>query len=266
MSKQFNSNLTQNGSVEIEYYTQGDGEQAIVLLPGGSLNINYLKGLSESLVGAEYMVILVNSRGAGKSSDFMTDEITLHDLANDVANVIERIDKGKVVVVGHAFGNRVARMLVADHPELVCKVVLLATGGKVTPSQEAQKALAVAFSNTSTTEEYLDAMKVMVGNPKDEEIAWNAIKDSRAPNSGPIQTVASKNTDINDWWAPKSEIPFLALQGTKDIIAPPENTKLLKQDLGAQLAVVEIEGAGHLMCVTKPDLTSNEIKKFLANS
>ena len=37
------------------------------------------------------------------------DGITLHDLARDIAAVVETLCDGPVVVIGHAFGNRVAR-------------------------------------------------------------------------------------------------------------------------------------------------------------
>ncbi|MBP1715444.1 MAG: alpha/beta hydrolase, partial [Deltaproteobacteria bacterium] len=52
------------------------------------------------------------------------------ELAEDTAAVIENLKGQPAVVVGHAFGNRVARMLATQRPELVRAVVLLAAGGK----------------------------------------------------------------------------------------------------------------------------------------
>jgi hypothetical protein len=40
------------------------------------------------------------------------DGLTMHDLAADVAGVIESESKGSVIVVGHAFGNFVARQAI----------------------------------------------------------------------------------------------------------------------------------------------------------
>jgi len=106
----------------IEYFSEGKG-QPIVLLPGGSLTVGYMEGLSHALAKAGFQAVRINFRGSGKSTG-SGEGVTLHTLANDVA--------------GHAFGNRVARMLAADHPELVHSVILFAAGGKVPPKPAAE--------------------------------------------------------------------------------------------------------------------------------
>ncbi len=152
----------------IEYFSEGQGD-VVVLLPGGGLNVSYMEGLAQSLSKAGYRVVRINPQGAGTSKSAV-DAVTLRDLAGDVAGVIEALDVGPVHVTGHAFGNRVARMLAADHPELVRSVILLAAGGKVAATPEADAALEVVFSPTATDEEYLASMKYMVGDPKDAKI------------------------------------------------------------------------------------------------
>jgi pimeloyl-ACP methyl ester carboxylesterase len=64
-------------------------------------------------------------RGLG-GSDGPLRGLTLHDYARDVGVVIARESAEPVVVVGHAFGNWVARMVAADL--LVRGVALLAAG------------------------------------------------------------------------------------------------------------------------------------------
>ena len=51
----------------IEYVSQGQGE-AVVLLPGGSLTVEYMEGLAKALPDAGYRAVRVNFRGAGKST------------------------------------------------------------------------------------------------------------------------------------------------------------------------------------------------------
>ncbi|MDH4065677.1 MAG: alpha/beta hydrolase, partial [Acidobacteriota bacterium] len=104
-------------NAKIETLSQGKGD-VVVLLPGGSLSLDYLANLARSLETSGYRAVRINPRGAGASTG-AAEGVTLHTLADDVAGVIEQLDGGPVWVAGHAFGNRVARMLASDHPELV---------------------------------------------------------------------------------------------------------------------------------------------------
>jgi pimeloyl-ACP methyl ester carboxylesterase len=58
------------------------------------------------------------------------DGRTLHDLAADAALVIEALGCPPIVVVGHAFGQRVGRTLAADRPRLVKAMAMIAAGGR----------------------------------------------------------------------------------------------------------------------------------------
>jgi pimeloyl-ACP methyl ester carboxylesterase len=255
------SHVVQVGNTTVEYFSLGKGE-TVVLLPGGGLNVSYMASLAQSLSKAGYRAVRINPRGAGASKS-AADNVTLHDLASDVAGVIEALDVGPVHVAGHAFGNRVARMLAADHPELLRSVILLAAGGKVAATPEADAALKVVFSPTATEEEYLAAMKYMVGEPKDAKIAGEALIRSRAPAAGAIQYEAATTVKLDAWWAPAGKIRYLALQGSDDQAAPPENGVLLRKDLGDRVTLATLEGAGHLMLVTRPQETAKEIVIFL---
>src|SRR5262249_62373877 len=79
-------------------------------------------------------------RGVGGSCGSL-DGATLHDLAGDVAGVIKAIGCGPVHLIGHAFGNRIARCLAVDQPSLVRSVTLLAAGGLLAPSPPPRGAL-----------------------------------------------------------------------------------------------------------------------------
>jgi len=245
----------------IEYFSQGQGE-AVVLLPGGSLTVGYMEGLAQALAEAGFRAVRINFRGAGKSTG-SGEEVTLHTLAADVAGVVEALKLQPANVGGHAFGNRVARTLAADRPELVRNVILLAAGGKVPPKPPAQRALQTIFNPKSSDAEVLEAMKYMVGNPADVERVWKILKPARAPRAAGIEKTAAESTPLKDWWAPPGKNRYLVLQGTDDQAAPPENGELLKQELGARVTLVPFPGAGHLMLVTEPRKVAAAIVSFL---
>ena len=255
------TDLIKVGDANIQYFSQGQGE-VVVLLPGGSLTVGYMEGLAKALADAGYRAVRINFRGAGKSTG-PGKGVTLHTLAADVAGVIEALKLGPATVAGHAFGNRVARMLDADRPELVRSVILFAAGGKVAPKPPVQHALRTIFNPKSSEAEALAAMKYMVGNPADVEPAWKIIKPCRAPHAAGIEYEAAESTPLKEWWAPPGTAKYLVLQGTDDQAAPPENGQLLKQELGARVTLVPFPGAGHLMLVTEPKKASDAIVAFL---
>jgi pimeloyl-ACP methyl ester carboxylesterase len=260
-SARVDSGMVKLADSNIEYFSQGQGE-AVVLLPGGSLTVSYMEGLAQALAEAGYRAVRINPRGAGRSTG-SGNSVTLRTLAADVAGVIEALKLQPANVAGHAFGNRVARMLAADRPELVRSVILLAAGGKVAPKPPAERALQTIFNPKSSNAEVLVAMKYMVGNAADVGMVWKILKPARAPRAAGIERTAAESTPLKDWWAPPGKAKYLVLQGTEDQAAPPENGELLKQELGTRVTLVPFPGAGHLMLVTEPKKAAAAIVSFL---
>ena len=255
------SGIVKLGDADIQYFSQGEGE-AVVLLPGGSLDVGYLEGPADAVAKAGYRVVRINFRGAGKSTG-PEEGVTLHTLAGDVAGVIEALKLGPANVGGHAFGNRVARMLAADRPELVRSVILFAAGGKVAAAPAADRALKIIFTPGSPEDEVLEAMKYMVGDPADVQKVWQIIKPCRAPRAAGIEYKAGAATPLKDWWAPPGKTKYLVVQGSDDQAAPPENGVLLKKDLANRVTLVEIPKAGHLVLVERPEKVADEVVSFL---
>jgi pimeloyl-ACP methyl ester carboxylesterase len=255
------SGIVKVGDADIQYFSQGEGA-AVVLLPGGSLDVGYMEAIASALAKGGFRAVRINFRGAGKSTG-PEDGITLHTLAGDVAGVIEALKLGPANVAGHAFGNRVARMLDADHPELVRSVILFAAGGKVAPAPAADQALKIIFTPGSPEAEVLEAMKYMVGNPANVQKVWQIIKPCRAPRAAGIEYKAGEATPLKDWWAPPGKSKYLVVQGADDQAAPPENGVLLKKELGERLTLVEIPKAGHLVLVEQPETVAEEVVSFL---
>jgi pimeloyl-ACP methyl ester carboxylesterase len=245
----------------IEYFSRGDGE-AIVLLPGGTLTVGYLNGLADALAKAGYRVVGINFRGSGKSTG-PSKAVTLQTMADDVAGVIQSLKLGPVHIAGNDFGNRVARMFAASHPELTRSVILLAAGGKVQPKPAAMRALRVIFNSASTDAEVLAAMPYFVSNPSDSARVWALFKPSRDPGAGRIEFAAAESTPLKSWWAPPGQTKYLILQGANDQIAPPENGAILQKDLGDRATLVNVPGAAHLLPLEQPETSAAHMIRFI---
>ena len=245
----------------IQYFSRGKGE-TIVLLPGGTLTVGYLDGLADALAKAGYRVVGINFRGSGKSTG-SSKGVTLQTMADDVAGVVKALNLGPVHMAGNDFGNRVARMFAAAHPELTRSVILLAAGGKVQPKPAAQHALQIIFNPASTDAEVLAAMPYLVSNPADSARIWAIFKPSRDPDAAGIEGEAAESTPLKAWWAPPGKTKYLILQGADDQIAPPENGVLLKQELGDRATLVTVPGAAHLLPLEQPETTASHVVSFI---
>jgi pimeloyl-ACP methyl ester carboxylesterase len=118
------------GAASLECTVNGSGDPLVVLANAGC-STGYLERFGERLPRSQ--IIAINMRGVGASRGPL-DNATLHDLASDVAGVLEALQCSPVHILGHAFGNRIARCLAADHPAMVRGVILVAAGGLVGPS------------------------------------------------------------------------------------------------------------------------------------
>jgi pimeloyl-ACP methyl ester carboxylesterase len=245
----------------IEYFSRGKGE-TIVLLPGGTLTVGYLDGLANALAKAGYRVVGINFRGSGKSTG-SSQGVTLQTMADDVAGVIKSLKLGPVHVAGNDFGNRVARMLAASHPDLTRSVILLAAGGKIQPKPEAAHALMVMFNPASTDADVMAIMPYFVSNPANAERVLAMMKPSRDPAAGPIEKAAAEATPLETWWAPPGKTKYLIVQGAEDQIAPPENGEILKKELADRATLVNVPGAAHLLPLEQPDTTASHVISFI---
>jgi pimeloyl-ACP methyl ester carboxylesterase len=245
----------------IEYFSRGEGE-AIVLLPGGTLTVGYLDYLAKALAKAGYRVVGINFRGSGNSTG-PSNGVTLQTMADDIAGVIQALKLGPANVAGNDFGNRVARMLAASHPELTRSVVLLAAGGKIQPKPEALRALETIFNPASTDADILAVFPYLVSNPADSARVWGLFKPSLDPGAAGIERAAAESTPLEAWWAPPGETKYLILQGAEDQIAPPENGDELQKELGDRATLINVPGAAHLLPLEQPEVAASHMIDFI---
>lgn len=94
------------------------------------------------LVGRD--AVAVDLPGVGDAADRAVGA-DLHAIAADVAGRVGSLGS-PWHLVGHAFGNRVARCLASARPDLVASLILLGCGGKIPGDDEARSALLECFT------------------------------------------------------------------------------------------------------------------------
>jgi pimeloyl-ACP methyl ester carboxylesterase len=187
--------------------------------------------------------ISINMRGTGESRGSL-EGITVHDLAADVAGVLEAVDCGPAHLVGHAFGNRIARCLAVDQPPLVRSVTLLAAGGLIAPPTGP---IGTHFRNApQVTMSGSDCVTVLgarwLSPASDPKIlahveCWPAVVIAHL--------ATSRGMALEEWWS-AGTAPLLVIQGLDDEAAPPGNGHALREQFGERVRLIDLPRAGTL--------------------
>jgi pimeloyl-ACP methyl ester carboxylesterase len=248
------------GAARFEAAIYGAGD-TVILLPAGSHHIGYLAPLAQQLAVAGFRAVAINFRGVGASTGPL-DGLTLHHLAADIAGVIEALTAAPAHIVDHAFGNRVARCLAADRPDLVRRVVLLAAGGLVPTDPEARRAAHRLRHETLTESESLELRKAAYLSPVSDARLMLQVQQSPRWAAGDLTETVSQATPLADWWA-GGTAPLLVVQGLDDRRAPPGNGWALRDQVGDRVRVVDIPQAGHFLVLEQPQAVAEAVTAFL---
>ncbi len=244
------------------YYISGTGPSVVLLASLGRAASDFNE-LVASLNQAGYRTIAIDPPGIGDSTLMDAEGMTGHDLADGVHEIVEKeVTAGEqIVVLGHAFGNRIARTYAADYPERVAATVLVAAGGKVAIDPKAAEALRSTF---------LTFMPDWWRRPKVRYAFFSG--DNEIPDywmggwstgTAQLQGHTTRTTPSSDFWG-GGMAPMLVVQAMDDTIAPPEHTAvLLKEEFGDRVTVAEIENAGHALLPEQPEQVAEAILEFL---
>jgi pimeloyl-ACP methyl ester carboxylesterase len=243
------------GAASLECTVRGSGDPLVVLANAGC-STGYLERFGERLPRAQ--IIAINMREVGASRGPLADA-TLHDLAADVAGVLEALQCGPADILGHAFGNRIARCLAADRPAMVRGVILVAAGGLIGPSTPLGSALRDA-PPTKLTGPQCVALGARWLSPASDPSILAAVECWPQVHLAHLAT--SQRVPRDDWWT-GGNAPLLVIQGLDDIAAPPANGHALRDQVGARVQVVDIARAGHFVIVEQPDAVAAAVTDFI---
>jgi pimeloyl-ACP methyl ester carboxylesterase len=238
--------------VRIEILIEGSGP-LIVMLPSRGRGAEDFDDVASELVKAGFRVLRPQPRGAVLSRG-PTQNLTLHDLARDVAAVIRNAgDGGPAIIVGHAFGSWVARMTAIDYPELVRGVVMAAAAAKAYPAGfDGAKALSEAVRKAGDfalpQPERLGYLRLAFFAPNSDASIW---LQGWHPIADEVQSDAGRATKQSEWWSGGS-VPLLDLQGELDPFRPRAMSNEMREEFGERVSVVVIPNASHALLPEQP--------------
>lgn len=257
------------GDIRMYYEVHGHGEPLLLItgLGGHSLDWGWL--LPEMLA-EHYQVVIYDNRGAGRS-DQPQGPYSIKQMAQDTVGLMDAIGLKRSHIFGVSMGGMIAQEVALDYPERVEKLVLGCTmaGGasQVEPAPEVE-----AYLHPRSDLSILGAMwwsapagyspEFICAHPEivERKIQVNLAYPSRL-DAYEAQLSAFKAYDSHARLQ-SIKADTLVLTGERDILIPPENSRILAERIpGARRQV--IDGAGHLFWISHPEETFEAVRAFL---
>jgi len=250
------SELIHYNDVQIDVLIDGSGP-AVVLLPSLARDSDDYDEVAEGLAAAGFRVLRPKPRGIGRSTGPMI-KITLHDFARDIAEVVKKLGDSKAVVVGHAYGNWVARMTAADYPGLVRGVVIAAAAAKQY-APELSTAVTAAGNLSLSDEERLKALRFAFFAPGNDPTVWLKGWHPEIRNSQRAAVAAVKQ---DEWWS-GGTAPLLDLQAANDPFKPESKRDEMKNEFGSRVTVMVIPNASHALIPEQPRAVVEALSRWI---
>jgi pimeloyl-ACP methyl ester carboxylesterase len=258
--------VTTSGEATIEYFVSGpkNSNPAVVLLPSYARSVSDFNELAFSLNQAGYQTVAVNPRGI-EGSSLPDIDMTLHHYAADVKAVVDAEQHTSVIIVAHAYGNRIARTFAHDYPDLSDGLVLLAAGGEE-PTPEATS-LAIIKAQISILPKSIreEAVRYAFFAEGNSVPAWWLL--GWYPKAGLAQANATRAIQTNrtdPMWAAGGNDPIVVLEPAEDAAAAGAGEVLLHRHPGrVQLKIVK--GAGHALLPEQPDEIARLVLEALSS-
>jgi len=231
---------------------------AVVMLPSLGRGASDFEDLAQRLAAKGYRAVAPEPRGIGGSTGSL-EGVSMGDLADDAVAVIKALGLVPATVVGHAFGNRLARLVATRQPDLVSGVVLLACGGQVRPALEHMAALRRVFDTGASPEEHLAAVDMAFFAPGNDPSVWTG---GWFPAVAQLQGRAVEADDPSVWWTAGSA-DVLVVQPADDVVALPANAHDIVERLGGRATLVNVADAGHALLPEQPVVVADAVLRWL---
>lgn len=243
-----------------EVLIEGSGPD-VVLVPSAMRGATDFALLQAALTKVGYRSLALNPRMAGRSKGPL-EALTLHDIADDVAFVVNTLAGGKAHLVGHALGNIGVRATASFRPEVARTVAVMPCGGHDLAahpvSQEVIQAMPRCHDESLTREERLAALRTAFFAPGNDPSVW--LSDWWPQSAGIANAIPTADPEL--WWR-GGEVPILIIQPLNDAMASTEAGRATAKAMGSRCTYVEVDNCGHAILPEQPAEIARHIIEFL---
>jgi sigma-B regulation protein RsbQ len=222
---------------------------------------------------ATHRVVLFDHVGAGGSDLSAYDPSrygSLEGYAQDIVQILEELDLGPVVFVGHSVSAMMGALAAAEHPDLFDRLVLVGPSPRYIDDEGYRGGFSAA-----EIDELLETMDdnylgwsafiapVIMGNPGRPELG-EELTNSFCRTDPAIARRFARTTFLADNRVDLARVrtPALVLQCREDVIAPPEVGRYVHEHLvGSELVL--LDSVGHCPNLSAPDQVIDAISAYL---
>jgi pimeloyl-ACP methyl ester carboxylesterase len=246
-----------NGQVTIDTCVDGNGP-AVVVVPSYGRNAGPdFDPLTTALVHAGYRVLRPQPRGVAGSRGPMSG-VSFTDMAGDIASVIDELADGPAVVLGHAFGNFVARATAVHHPDRVAAVILAAAAGK-TVDPQINSAPMRAADLTLPDQTRLAALRQAFFAPGHDPSPWLT---GWYPDTLGMQVDCVRHADVAAYWT-AGRAPVFEIIAALDPFHRPDEWGDLRASCGDRVTTTVIADASHALFPEQPRAVAQAVIDYL---
>jgi pimeloyl-ACP methyl ester carboxylesterase len=250
--------IDHNG-IKLAYEDQGEGKPAFVFVHGWACDRTFFAPQAKHFA-RQHRVVSIDLRGHGES-DKPQGPYPIEAYADDIAFMIEQLDLGKVVAVGHSMGGSAVLQLAAAHPDSVSAIVMVDPGPLVFPP-EIRTAIeeiltAIETGNREPFQQFITNMMFLPTS--DRKLVEDVLTVMMATPSHVAVSAMRGGLDFDGpGVAAQCKVPALNLAATP-LNNPPH---LMSERLPTVVNGLTV-GSGHFNQLEVPDQVNAMIKGFL---
>ena len=250
------SELVATRGATIETLVQGEGPVLVVLPSYGRDGLADFDQFANLIARAGIRVLRPQPRGIGRSIGGM--RASLQDMADDVAEVIRQVGADRATVLGHAFGNGVARLLATTHQDLV-EGTILAAASTDGASTETNETPFIAGDPSRSENERLEALRRGFFAPHYDPRPW---LEGWYPTTLQMQKEAVQG--VNPVLFSKAgTAPILQIIAESDPFSPYESWRALREECGDRVTARIVADASHALFPEQTPVVAELVIRWL---
>lgn len=258
--------------IDVAWFEVGRGEPLVLI--HGLADDHRAWRRTIPFLALTHRVLLYDLRGHGETTLGRPDG-TLIQLAEDLAALMSATGLAQADVAGFSLGGTIAMRLGIDHPDLVRRLVLVATSSRVGRAAADWYAQRVAMVDRGDPELQAtlerDTADVYAQAPGELSEGWLIRRESTTNPQGyrnACAAMASLNAAPLDPELSRISAPTLIVAADQDRHCPPKAAEIIAAGIDGAAADVRLEifqGAGHAIPLERPAELGRLINTFLAN-